>query len=180
VLHELDPGPQCPEIVRMIVEIPKNSKNKYEYDTKLGVFRLDRTLYSPMHYPGDYGFVCGTRAEDGDPTDVLVSADEATFTGCMLEVRPVGLLEMVDEKGPDEKILAVPDRNPRYDQIHTIDQIFPHVLREIEHFFDIYKDLEGKPTEIKGWRGPKEARQRIVEARERYLNRKTPKAVVSD
>jgi inorganic pyrophosphatase len=174
MLHELDPGPQCPEIVRMIVEIPKNSNNKYEYDTKLGVFRLDRTLYSPMHYPGDYGFVCGTMAEDGDPIDVIVTADEATFTGCMLEVRPVGLLEMTDEKGPDEKILAVLERNPRYDQIHTVDQIFPHVRREIEHFFDIYKSLEGKHTEISGWRSPKEARQRIIEARERYLDRKIP------
>ena len=173
MLHELDPGPQCPEIVRMIVEIPKNSNNKYEYDTKLGVFRLDRTLYSPMHYPGDYGFICGTMAEDGDPVDVIVSADEATFTGCMVEVRPVGLLEMSDEKGPDEKILAVPDRNPRYDQIHPVDQIFPHVRREVEHFFDIYKSLEGKHTEIHGWRGPKEARKRIIEARERYLDRKT-------
>ena len=172
MLHELDPGPKCPEIVRMFVEIPKNSNNKYEYDTKLGVFRLDRTLYSPMHYPGDYRFICGTTAEDGDPIDVLMSADEATFTGCMIEVRPVGLLDMSDEKGPDEKILAVPDRNPRYEQIHTVDQIFPHVRREIEHFFDIYKSLEGKKTEINGWRSPREARERILEARERYLNKR--------
>ena len=170
MLHEIDPGPQCPEVVRMIVEIPKNSANKYEYDTKLGVFRLDRALYSPMHYPGDYGFIPGTTAEDGDPFDVLVTADEATFTGCMLEVRPVGVLDMVDEKGPDQKILAVPDRNPRYEQIHTMDQIFPHVRREIEHFFDIYKELEGKRTEIRGWRGPKEARQAILQSRKIYLD----------
>ena len=171
-LYDLDPGPQSPEVVRMIVEIPKNSANKYEYDGKLGVFRLDRALYSPMHYPGDYGFVPGTLAEDGDPIDVLVTADEATFAGCMIEVRPVGLLEMVDEHGPDQKILAMPDRNPRYDQIHTIDQVFPHVRREIEHFFEIYKELEGKKTEMKGWKGPKEARHAVVESRNRYLKTK--------
>lgn len=123
-LYDLDPGEHCPEIVRMIVEIPKHSSNKYEYDNELGLFRLDRTLYSPMHYPGDYGFIPGTLAEDGDPVDVLISADAATFSGCMLEVRPIGVLDMADENGPDQKVLAVPHRNPRYDQVHTIDQIF--------------------------------------------------------
>ena len=170
-LYDLDPGQQCPEIVRMIVEIPKNSSNKYEFDGKLGVFRLDRTLYSPMHYPGDYGFIPGTLAEDGDPIDVLVATDEPTFPGCMMEVRPLGVLDMVDENGRDQKILAVPDRNPRYDQIHTVDQIFPHVRREVEHFFTIYKELEGKKTEIRGWRGPKEARVTIQDSRRRYLAR---------
>ena len=166
-LYDLDPGQQCPEIVRMIVEIPKNSSNKYEYDGKLGVFRLDRTLYSPMHYPGDYGFIPGTLAEDGDPIDVLVATDEPTFPGCMMEVRPLGVL-------PPESIArgtAVPDCNPRYDQIHTVDQIFPHVRREVEHFFTIYKELEGKKTEIRGWRGPKEARVTIQDSRRRYLAR---------
>ncbi len=169
MLHELDPGPQSPDVVRMIVEIARGSNNKYEFDTKLGLFRLDRTLYSPMHYPGDYGFICGTTAEDGDPMDVLVSADAGTFTGCLVEVRPVGLLEMVDENGQDEKIIAVPDRNPRYEQIHTVDQIYPHIRREIEHFFSIYKELEGKKTEILGFRSPMEARQRIVKSRQRFL-----------
>jgi inorganic pyrophosphatase len=173
-LIDLDPGPRCPELVRMIVEIPKNSSNKYEYDVGLGVFRLDRALYSPMHYPGDYGFIPGTLAEDGDPMDVLISADEATFTGCMIEVRPVGVLSMVDEHGPDQKILAVPDRNPRYEQIHTIDQIFPHVRVEIEHFFAIYKELEGKKTEMKGWQGPMEARAEILASRQRFLKTKPP------
>lgn len=158
----------------MVVEIPKNSANKYEYDPALGVFRLDRTLYSPMHYPGDYGFIPGTLAEDGDPMDVLVSADEATFPGCLIEVRPVGILAMVDKDEFDQKILAVPERNPRYDPIHTIDQIFPHVRREIEHFFTIYKELEGRKTEIRGWQGPKEARLAILESRRRFLEGKRP------
>jgi inorganic pyrophosphatase len=170
MLHEIDPGPDCPELVRMIVEIPKNSRNKYEFDTALGVFRLDRVLYSPMHYPGDYGFVPGTQAADGDPIDVLVMADSPTFTGCLIEVRPIGLLDMRDEHGVDEKILAVPKSDPRFEQIYTIDQLAPHVRREIEYFFDIYKELEAdKHTQLGGWKGPKEARDTITLARERFL-----------
>jgi inorganic pyrophosphatase len=168
-LYDLDPGPDCPENVRMIVEIPKNSSNKYEYDRKLGLFRLDRALYSPLHYPGDYGFIPGTLAEDHDPLDVLVMVDEPSFPGVLIAVRPVGVLEMLDQSDLDQKILAVPNRNPRFDQIHTIDQVFPHNLREIEHFFTIYKELEGKRTEMRGWRGPREAREVIRVARSRYL-----------
>ena len=168
-LYDLEPGPDTPEIVRMIVEIPKNSANKYEYDGKLGVFRLDRALYSAVHYPGDYGFIPGTLAEDADPLDVLTLVDEPSYPGVLISVRPVGVLEMVDQDEPDQKILAVPNRNPRFDQIHTIDQVFPHNLREIEHFFTIYKELEGKRTEMRGWRGPREARDVIRKSRERYL-----------
>jgi inorganic pyrophosphatase len=171
-LYDIDPGPDCPELVRAIVEIPKNSTNKYEYDGKLGVFRLDRSLYSPMHYPGDYGFIPGTLAEDNDPLDVLVLVTESSFPGCMIEVRPVGILNMVDSEEGDQKVLAVPTRNPRYDQIHTMDQIFTHVRREIEHFFTIYKELEGRLTRMEGWGGPREARRAIVTSRTRYLELK--------
>jgi inorganic pyrophosphatase len=171
-LYDLDPGADCPEIVRMIVEIPKNSANKYEYDGELGLFRLDRALYSPMHYPGDYGFIPGTLAEDGDPMDVLALVEEPSFSGCLIAVRPLGLLDMLDQEEPDQKILAVPNRNPRFDQWHTIDQVFPHMLREIEHFFTIYKELEGKRTEMHGWKGPREAREVIRSSRARYLERR--------
>src|SRR6476660_3608095 len=160
-LYDIPPGRDCPEIVRMIVEIPKNSANKYEYDGKLGVFRLDRALYSAVHYPGDYGFIPGTLAEDSDPLDVMTLVDEASYPGVLISVRPVGVLEMVDSDENDQKILAVPNRNPRFDQIHTIDQVFQHKLREIEHFFAIYKELEGKRTEMRGWHGPREARDVI-------------------
>jgi inorganic pyrophosphatase len=168
-LYDIDPGIDCPEIVRMIVEIPKNSANKYEYDGELGIFRLDRALYSPMHYPGDYGFIPGTLAEDGDPMDVLTLVEEPSFPGCLIAVRPLGMLDMLDQDEPDQKILAVPNRNPRFDQWHTIDQVFPHMLREIEHFFTIYKELEGKRTEMRGWKGPREAREVIRVSRARYL-----------
>jgi len=176
LLHEIDPGPECPEIVRMIVEIPKNSGNKYEYDRALGVFRLDRALYSPMHYPGDYGFIPGTLAEDGDPMDVLALVDQPSFPGCLIEVRPVALLNMVDSSVGDQKIISVPTRNPRFDQIHTIDQIFAHIRREIEHFFTIYKELEGKLTEMRGWGDPREARKVIVDSRKRFLELRQEKA----
>lgn len=171
-LYDLDPGPETPELVRMIVEIPKGSANKVEYDGKLGLFRLDRTLYSPMHYPGDYGFIPGTLAEDGDPLDVLALVGEPSFTSCLIEVRPVGLLHMVDRDEQDQKVIAVPTRNPRYDQIHTMDQVFPHVRRELEHFFSIYKELEGRVAATQGWGGPREARRCILDARERYLARR--------
>ena len=168
-LYDMDPGPECPELVRMIVEIPKNSSNKYEYDGALGVFRLDRALYSPVHYPGDYGFIPGTFAPDGDPMDVLALVEEPSFSGCLIEVRPVGILNMIDQDETDQKVVAVPNRNPRYDQIHTLDQIFPHIRREVEHFFTIYKELEGRVTATLGWGGPREARRAILESRNAYL-----------
>jgi inorganic pyrophosphatase len=175
-LYDLDPGPDCPERVRVIVEIPKNSANKYEYDGKLGVFRLDRPLYSPLHYPGDYGFVPGTLADDGDPLDVLVLMSEPSFTGCMIEARPLGYLALIDSEEHDEKILAVPWSSPRYESIYTVDQVWPHLRREIEHFFTIYKELEGKQTKIDGWSGPVEARKLIMSSREAYLQSKNAPA----
>lgn len=168
-LYDLDPGPGCPRVVRMIVEIPKNSSNKYEYDHEMGVFRLDRALYSPMHYPGEYGFIPGTLSEDGDPLDVLTLADEPSYPGVLIVARPVGVLEMVDQDELDQKILAVPDHNPRFDQMRVIEDVFPHIRREIEHFFTIYKELEGKRTEVRGWSGRDQAHGLIRKARERYL-----------
>jgi inorganic pyrophosphatase len=171
-LYDLDPGANCPETVRMIVEIPMNSTNKYEYDAETNLFRLDRVLYSPMHYPGDYGFIPGTLAEDDDPMDVLCMVQEASFPGCLTTVRPVGILNMTDNAKGDQKVLAVPVNNPRYDEIYTIDQIFPHVRREMEHFFEIYKELQGIRIVSQGWGSPIEARRMINESRTRYLDRK--------
>ena len=171
-LVDIDPGKDFPKVSRMIVEIPKGSTHKYEYDKELGIFRLDRALYSPIHYPGDYGFIPGTLAEDGDPLDILVWVEQPSFCGCLLEVRPVGLLKMVDQREPDTKIFAVPDRDPRYDQVKDVDDVFPHVRKEIEHFFTVYKDLEGKRTEISGWLKAKAALKAAREARERYIKNK--------
>ena len=177
-LYDIDPGPEIPELVRMIVEIPKNSGNKYEYDGDLNLFRLDRVLYSPMHYPGDYGFIPGTLAGDGDPLDVLCLVQDPSFTGCVIEVRPVGILNMRDQHESDQKILAVPTKDPRYDEIHTIDQVFSHVRREIEHFFQIYKELQGAKIIMNGWEGPKDARRAIMDSRTAYLERKKQEAAL--
>jgi inorganic pyrophosphatase len=147
----LPPGPNPPQVVYAVIEIPRGGRNKYEYDPQLGLFRLDRVLYSAVHYPAAYGFIPGTRAEDGDPVDILVMVSEPTFTGCLLEARPVGLFRMRDEKGEDEKILAVPLADPHYNEVQNLSDVPPHFLHEVEHFFRIYKDLEGKRVETFGW-----------------------------
>jgi len=117
---DIDPGPDTPDIVRMIVEIPKHSSNKYEFDSEVGVFKVSRTLYSPIHYPGDYGFVPGTVAEDGDRLDVLCMVNSPSYPGILIYVRPVAVLDMIDQDQPDHKILTVPNRDPRYDSIASI------------------------------------------------------------
>lgn len=145
------------------------STNKYEYDKQLHVFRLDRTLYSPVHYPGDYGFVPSTLGRDGDPLDVLVLVDAPSFPGCVIEVRPIGVLRMIDQGKHDEKVLAVVENDPMYREVTDSSQVFPHLLREIEHFFSIYKDLEGKKTEIAGWAGADAAKKIIIEGKGRLV-----------
>lgn len=156
-------GSSAPDRVNAVVEIPQGSVHKYEYDKQLHVFRLDRTLHSPVHYPGDYGFVPSTLGRDGDPLDVLILVDAPSFPGCVIEVRPIGMLRMVDQGQHDEKILAVVENDPVYRQVKDCSDVFPHLLREIEHFFAIYKSLEGKKTEISGWAGADAARKVIVE-----------------
>ncbi len=174
-LYGIDPGPDCPRIVRMIVEIPKNSSNKFEYDPAARTFRLDRALYSPMHYPADYGFVPGTIAEDGDPIDVLCLIDHPTFTGCLIEVRPVGVLDLVDQTTTDHKIIAVPVKDPRFEQVTTIQNLPPHVIREFEHFFTIYKELENKVVETRGWHDLDHAVEVIKASRLRYTDATQPR-----
>ena len=161
-------GDGSPSRVNAVIEIPQGSVHKYEYDKNLHVFRLDRTLYSPVHYPGDYGFIPSTLSLDGDPLDVLVLVDAPSFTGCLIEVRPIGVLRMVDQGKQDEKILAVVENDPVYRQINDCEQVFPHLLREIEHFFSIYKNLENKKTEIAGWASADIAKTIIVEGERRF------------
>ena len=160
-------GSHVPDRVNAVIEIPQGSVHKYEYDKQLHVFRLDRTLYSPVHYPGDYGFIPSTLGLDGDPLDVLVLVDSPSFPGCVMEVRPIGVLRMVDQGKQDEKLLAVVENDPVYREINDCSQVFPHLLREIEHFFSIYKNLEGKKTELAGWASAKVARSLIVESQKR-------------
>jgi inorganic pyrophosphatase len=165
-------GKQAPGIVKAVIEIPQGSVNKYEYDKDLHVFRLDRNLHSPVHYPGDYGFIPRTLAADGDPLDILVLGDAPTFPGCIYHARPIGLFEMLDQGIRDEKVLAYATGNLRFSSLHNYTDIPPHVLREVEHFFSIYKDLEGKRTKVLGWKDRDTAHQIIQQSYKNFLSPK--------
>ena len=159
-------GDEVRQPIEVTVEIPSGSRNKYEYDHERDRFVLDRVLYSSVHYPGDYGFLEGSLADDGDPPDVLVLISEPTFPGCVVRARPVGVLDMTDDKGHDYKILAVAHDDPRYEQAQSLEDVSQHLLREIENFFSIYKELEGRATEVRGWLGVNDAERIIETARE--------------
>lgn len=161
-------GEKMPDEINVVVEIPERSRNKYEYDKSLDIFRLDRALHSPIHYPGDYGFVPQTLALDDDPLDVLILVIEPTFPGCLVVARPIGLLKMLDEGKVDDKVLAVPVGEPAFDQIMNYTEMFPHTIRKISHFFDTYKMLEGKQTKILGWEDAQAARDVIIESAKRF------------
>lgn len=160
------------KVVDVFVEIPTGSQNKYEFDKDAGVFRLDRVLYSPMHYPADYGYLENTLALDGDPLDALVLTTYPTFPGCVITTRIIGVLIMADDKGQDEKLLGVPVDDPRWKGVDSLSDIPEHKMKEISHFFERYKDLENKETKIDGWEGPEKAAQLIEECKARYAEQK--------
>lgn len=148
--------------IEVIIEIPKGTRNKYEYDHERHVIFLDRRLFSATVYPADYGFVPGTLAEDGDPLDVLVLTDEPTFPGCHILARPIGVFQMTDEHGPDAKVIAVPAGDPRMSAIEDLAQLPEAMTAEIAHFFEVYKELEpGKQSEVGGFQGRLEAWEEI-------------------
>lgn len=152
-----------------IIEIPRGSRNKYEMDHETGRIRFDRVLCSPMFYPADYGFVENTLGLDGDPIDVLVFLTEPTVPGCVIEVKTIGVLKMSDDKGQDEKLICVPVADPTWNQLENITDMNPHTLKEVEHFFRVYKDLENKTTTIEGYGDKAEAEQLLQDARERFV-----------
>jgi inorganic pyrophosphatase len=152
-----------------VVEIPQGSKNKYEYDERLGGFRFDRRLMTAAVYPADYGFLRETLGQDGDPLDALVCLSEPTFPGCMIPVHAIGMFEMQDEKGIDDKIICVPEHDPNWNSLQTLDDL-PILLRdEIEQFFSIYKKLEHKRVEIGDWQSRAKAYVEIEASRARWL-----------
>ena len=151
----------------VLIEIPKGSRNKYEYDFELKKIRYDRMIFSSMMYPADYGFIPETLALDGDPLDVLVLVTEPTFPGCVMEVKPIGVFHMADEKGPDEKVICVPVSDPIWNKLNDLSDVNPHLLKEIEHFFQVYKDLEQKRVDVEGWGDVNEAKVII----EKCINR---------
>ncbi|MGF1505580.1 MAG: inorganic diphosphatase [Chloroflexi bacterium] len=169
--HELPATPEPVDdvsIIYTVIEIPRGSRNKFEYDKEFGLVRLDRVLYSSIIYPGDYGFIPHTFYDDGDPLDVLVMVNQPTFPGCLIEARPVGLFRMMDKGEMDDKVLAVPYRDPLYADIHSLKDVPDHFLREVEHFFSVYKDLEGVRVQPIGWEDVDEAHARIKRGIEGY------------
>ena len=170
-LHDIAVPPDVEQWFPAVIEIPRGSKLKYELDKELGVFRLDRVLYSAVHYPGDYGFLPRTLGDDGDPLDVLVLMTIPVFTGCLVDARPIGLFHLVDRGAADEKVLAVPMGDPYSEGLENLDDIPKHYLKEIEHFFQVYKDLEGTRTETRGFEGADAARRAIETAMQMYQER---------
>lgn len=161
-------GPSAPEVVYAVIEIPKGSRNKYEYDKDMESFALDRVLYSPFHYPAEYGIIPQTLYDDGDPTDIMVIMDQPTFPGCIIESRPIGMMRMIDGGDQDDKILAVPVEDPRYKDVKDIQDVPQSLLDEIAHFFAEYKTLEGKETEIIGWENASKAKEAIMHSVKLY------------
>lgn len=154
--------------VDAFIEIPMGSQLKLEHDKATGHIRLNRVLYSPVHYPGDYGYIPETLAEDGDPIDILVLISVPTFSGCIVPARIIGAMSMEDENGPDTKLLAVCSVDPRFDEVRSMSTVGQHALREVEHFFSVYKSLEGKEVRTLGWRELDFALEELARSRERY------------
>lgn len=167
--HDLSSGPNLPDVVHAVIEVPKGNRNKYEYSKKAGVIKLDRVLYSPVVYPGDYGFIPRTLFEDGDPMDILVMINEPTFPGCVIEARPIAMFRMIDNHEKDYKVLAVPATDPNFQDYKDLKDIPQHYPKEVEHFFLTYKHLQGANVATEGWASVEEAKQAIQDSRTLYM-----------
>lgn len=164
----IPPFTDLPHVVNSVVEIPKGSRNKYEMCKKTGLIRLDRYLYSASHYPGDYGFVPQTLAGDNDPLDIVVMVNDASFSGCLIETRLVGMFRLKDRGQQDFKLLGVPHSDPLFAEYRSLSDVPRHFLREVEHFFTTYKQLEGAVAEAFGWAPVQEAVDEVRASVERY------------
>lgn len=161
--YELIPiGAKAPVEVNTIIEVPKGASNKYKYAPEGDVYRYDRTLFSPLYYPCDYGWICGTKSETRKkPVNVLVMSSNPTFVGCMVVARPIGALLMHDHNGEDHKILSVAVADPRFNDIKSIKDVSDHTLLEIQHFFEIYQVLEHREVSIGGWEDVAQTQDRL-------------------
>ncbi len=171
----ISPGTSIPSVVNAIIEIPKGRRSKFELDKSTGLFRLDRYLASSSHYPGDYGFIPQTLAEDGDALDVLVMVSEPTFTGCLIEARVIGMFRMMDKGHNDYKVLGVPNTDPLFSDYKTLDDVQTPFLREVEHFFLTYKQLEGALTEANGWAPSEDAIAEVQASINRFVEKRKPR-----
>ena len=170
--QDIPAGPKIPDVINVIVEIPKGSQNKYDYDKKTDMIRLDRVLFSPIFYVGDYAMIPQTLSADGDPLDVLVLVTNPTYPGILIEARPIALLKMSDGSNTDSKVLCVARNDPRYSSYKDIKHVEKHTLKEISHFFQIYKDLEGKKVHVIGRENANRAKKVILTAIESCKNQK--------
>lgn len=168
---DIPAGRSVPDIINAVIEIPRGSRNKYEYDERYNIFQLDRVLASPMHYPTAYGFVPSTLFSDGDPVDIMVLIEEPTFVGCLIEVRPLGVMRMVDGGKQDDKIIAVPVADHHFSHYVTLENMKPHTLEEIKYFYSTYKNLEGLETEFDGWGGLDYVGQMLSESMKRFKDK---------
>jgi inorganic pyrophosphatase len=175
-LHEIPAGDE--EKFNVVIENVKGSSNKIEFDEEIGAFKLDRVLYSAVFWPFDYGFIPQSWSEDEDPLDVVLLTTYPTFPGCVVKARPIGLIVMEDEKGEDDKIVAVPVKDPRFEEIKTIEDLSEHTKKVIQEFFESYKRLEpGKFVKFKRWEGVEKAKEKIVSALKRYKEKFGEKSV---
>jgi inorganic pyrophosphatase len=168
LINQITPFTKSGDAVHSIIEVPKGRRSKFEIDKETGLIKLDRYLYSASHYPGDYGFIPQTLAEDGDALDILVMVNEPTFSGCLIEARVVGLFKMLDRGDKDFKVLAVPQFDPLFSEYRDLQSVPPHFLLEVEHFFSTYKQLEGVSIQTLGWEGMDSAMQIVRDAVQRY------------
>ena len=166
--HEISAGENIPELVNVIIEIPKGSKNKYEIDKHTGLIKLDRAMKTSQDYPFDYGFVPQMLWEDNDALDVVVLSTYPLAPGILVEARPVGIMKMIDGGEGDDKLIAVPDSDPRWDNVKDLKDINPYTLKEIKHFFETYKTIEGKVVEIKGFQGKDKAEAAVKKGMKLY------------
>ncbi|MCD6500662.1 inorganic diphosphatase [bacterium] len=174
LFKDISPGSNPPNEINVVIDIPKGSSNKYEYNEKGGYFILDRVLYSSVFFPFEYGFIPKTLSEDGDPLDVVLLTTYPTFSGCMIASRPIGVVLMEDEAGEDNKIIAVPQEkiDPRFKKIQGVKDLPEHLRKEIQEFFETYKKLEpGKFVKVKNWGDKEKAEELIKKAIERYANK---------
>jgi inorganic pyrophosphatase len=169
-LHHPDEAddPDSEDTIHVLIEIPRGSRNKYEWDPDLRVIKLDRFLFSSVVYPTDYGFIPYTMAEDGDPLDAMVCVSEPTFPGCVIPVKVIALFRMRDDKGQDDKVLCVPLEDPNWNDLEKLEDLPAPLRDEISHFFSIYKTPEGKVVKVDGWHPREKAMEIIQESRERY------------
>ncbi len=171
LLHGIPAGDKSPDIIHVIIEIPKGSKNKYEIDKETGMIKLDRVMHTAQDYPFDYGFVPQTHWHDNDPLDVVLLTTYPLLPGILVEARPVAVVHMIDDGDRDEKIIAVPKGDPRFANVKDLQDVNPHTIKEIEHFFLTYKHLQNKKVEITSTEGAEVAKKCIVESQDLYKSK---------